>query len=983
MMSNEDDLNADVLIERTQSIVNKLESIYSQNLNTFKESFCFPPDKYKTPSNSPYKRKKLDNGTLKALEKLIQEFKDENPQAKTFQEKELETVGCYSKGYYGEVEVCCLTGSITHYIRKLTNENEFKVLLFIMKNQKNKKSNLAEYYSFSISESGYPQIVMEWGIGTLRDFCKHFKIMEEMILYITSCIIEQIKYLRDLGIFHRDIKPENIIITEDLNFKLIDFSISEQTDPSNKDGDDTWYVTGTDEYLPEDLRKKMNNNERYSLWKADLHALAVTIEKISGGLSTKEGIKEIISKLKNGEIPDICEKTYEWTDEDQTRFDKIMKDNICQVIANTVYMKRVQGQPEEEILNYLRKWVDGNNQLKEEHSKQLSALLEKNEILKAHLDEKEKELGKLDREKEALENELKKQQELYAELEKDNKKVRTENGRFADELSSTQTNFKLVQKENMSLQAEIESKSAKIEQIKKKEDKLQQELNSAKVEHENLKIRLSKVSENLQKEMECCQNLKNQLEKTRDALQKEKHIIQKSLSARYRSQLNKHKEELVKIRDQLNRMEALKNDLRNTIDTLNTNLTEQKAHIENLKKQIQRKNSYLWGFSWVIVLFALTGFVGYFLFKAHSEGEISVRDNTYQDAVMELKKSDEMIRDLHHNVAGLQKRIIDLKTNLNQNEKLTQAQREKFELDLKRAEEEKKQLEGKIKEEERRKEMLFDQVMKKIEEELKIKNEKIHVLQMNNIDLELKYNSSEKTNLKNQEKIRELTAELASMKQQISELEIDVAQCSNTVIPLMKKVNETQLYSYLLESKLAQCNETTIELLKKNNKSEESRSLLSSELAECNKTVIELVKQNNETQVSKSLLESNLTQCSEVNIELLERNREYEESTSLLESGLAQCKQEASELKWRAENPMINMPIILSYPEKKLFVKLTETRAYYRYDVDTTWKEYKEYGVWNQGKFCYSKGCFIYTQENVWEEQYLGVVDVFYRVESY
>ena len=52
------------------------------------------------------------------------------------------------------------------------------------------------------------------------------KLTEEQIKFISACIIQSLKYLREKEIIHRDLTPQNIIMDKDNYFNLIDFSFS-------------------------------------------------------------------------------------------------------------------------------------------------------------------------------------------------------------------------------------------------------------------------------------------------------------------------------------------------------------------------------------------------------------------------------------------------------------------------------------------------------------------------------------------------------------------------------------------------------------------------------------------------------------------------------------------------------------------------------------------------------------------------------------
>jgi serine/threonine protein kinase len=73
--------------------------------------------------------------------------------------------------------------------------------------------------------------------GELFDRIRKKKVFSEYTtFYITSQLLDTVKYLHDVGIVHRDIKPENILLTDDSEIptiKLADFGLSKLVGPTD------------------------------------------------------------------------------------------------------------------------------------------------------------------------------------------------------------------------------------------------------------------------------------------------------------------------------------------------------------------------------------------------------------------------------------------------------------------------------------------------------------------------------------------------------------------------------------------------------------------------------------------------------------------------------------------------------------------------------------------------------------------------------
>lgn len=74
---------------------------------------------------------------------------------------------------------------------------------------------------------GLPYMVMEWIEGkTLDEFLVHHPLGLTMLVDIFHQILEGLEAAHSLAIVHRDLKPQNIIVSHDLQIKIIDFGVA-------------------------------------------------------------------------------------------------------------------------------------------------------------------------------------------------------------------------------------------------------------------------------------------------------------------------------------------------------------------------------------------------------------------------------------------------------------------------------------------------------------------------------------------------------------------------------------------------------------------------------------------------------------------------------------------------------------------------------------------------------------------------------------
>lgn len=93
--------------------------------------------------------------------------------------------------------------------------------------------NITQLFDGGISEQGYPYLVMEYIDGQpITDFCKHKQLGLNERLSLLGQVLSALAFSHKNLIVHRDIKPSNILVTEQGQVKLLDFSIAKLMDTS-------------------------------------------------------------------------------------------------------------------------------------------------------------------------------------------------------------------------------------------------------------------------------------------------------------------------------------------------------------------------------------------------------------------------------------------------------------------------------------------------------------------------------------------------------------------------------------------------------------------------------------------------------------------------------------------------------------------------------------------------------------------------------
>ena len=202
-----------------------------------------------------------------------------------------------------------LNGTNNYYVLKVMkkhkNKSNYSELLISRKIKHKNIANTLCYYVDSKNKFDY--IIMELGNSNLINFSrkvlKRATLSEDFLCMATYHVLQGLAYLHKCKIAHLDIKPQNIIITDYLDTKLIDFSVS--LDYSQMKGQEINLPYAGTAYMmsPEIImRKKIKIRD---LQKVDLFSLGVTIYVLAFGHYPFEFTKgdddeTIYSKINSG-----------------------------------------------------------------------------------------------------------------------------------------------------------------------------------------------------------------------------------------------------------------------------------------------------------------------------------------------------------------------------------------------------------------------------------------------------------------------------------------------------------------------------------------------------------------------------------------------------------------------------------------------------------------------------------------------------------
>ena len=163
---------------------------------------------------------------------------------------------------------------------KKINSDEF----LISKKMKNKYVAKILYYYASPNQP-YDFIVMECGKTDLSKFCKNVlkrnAVSETFLCYIAYQVLKGLHFLHKCKIAHFDIKPKNIVISDYLEAKLIDFSVSYDYSTIKNKYIKLNYRGTTCLMAPEILKSERIKVEDIN--KLDVYSLGVTLYLLAFG----------------------------------------------------------------------------------------------------------------------------------------------------------------------------------------------------------------------------------------------------------------------------------------------------------------------------------------------------------------------------------------------------------------------------------------------------------------------------------------------------------------------------------------------------------------------------------------------------------------------------------------------------------------------------------------------------------------------------
>ena len=175
-----------------------------------------------------------------------------------------------------------------------------------------KDKNITEYYDYCDLKD-YGCIIMEFAkYGDLDNFQKNLiqkkHLSETLLAYITKQILNGLYYIHQSKIIHMDIKQQNILIDENLNIKITDFSVSFSYEKYKENDKITLPLAGTSLFMsPEVLLKAQIDYEDCS--KIDMFSLGVVLynlafEKFPYELDYdyKRNFRLILSKIQNQKL---------------------------------------------------------------------------------------------------------------------------------------------------------------------------------------------------------------------------------------------------------------------------------------------------------------------------------------------------------------------------------------------------------------------------------------------------------------------------------------------------------------------------------------------------------------------------------------------------------------------------------------------------------------------------------------------------------
>lgn len=154
-----------------------------------------------------------------------------------------------------------------------------KIRKEILIQNKLRHKNINKFYGYYDIADSYCYVLEHEKNGDLNNFMKNIKrtsLSETLIGYMSSQLLDALDFCHKCKIAHLDLKKENILVDENFNFKLCDYSVSIDYEDSsiklNRVGS-SFYMS------PENLNDEIVHNKNIN--KVDLYSLGVVIYNLA------------------------------------------------------------------------------------------------------------------------------------------------------------------------------------------------------------------------------------------------------------------------------------------------------------------------------------------------------------------------------------------------------------------------------------------------------------------------------------------------------------------------------------------------------------------------------------------------------------------------------------------------------------------------------------------------------------------------------
>lgn len=203
--------------------------------------------------------------------------------------------GAFSSVYKG----INLKNNQTVAIKKINSDliskmkNYIKREIKVMNNLNHK--NVLKLYNV-IYENNNIYLILEYcKYGDLSLFLKNKKLKESVVKGFLYQIVSGLKYLHKKNIFHRDLKPQNILVDNNFNLKITDFTFAKENMEENM----SQTMCGSPLYMAPEILNYQEYNSKTDLWSVGI----IMYEMLIG--STPYKAKNIVKLVKNIKERDV------------------------------------------------------------------------------------------------------------------------------------------------------------------------------------------------------------------------------------------------------------------------------------------------------------------------------------------------------------------------------------------------------------------------------------------------------------------------------------------------------------------------------------------------------------------------------------------------------------------------------------------------------------------------------------------------------